>query len=69
MVNLAAWTGKDSVYPPFISINKDDDGIISITVREESLNGVCGKTISVKMDVSDFVTVLSNSTYFLLRNT
>lgn len=36
--NITAYTGssQDKPYPEFISINKEDDGMISVYVRSES---------------------------------
>lgn len=43
--NLFAYTVPGSNYPEYISINKEDDGLVSVTVRSAvKLEGACGET-------------------------
>ena len=62
--NLAAFTPVEHPYPPYISINREDDGNISITVRSSrKLHPVTGfyeegNTSSISMHESDLKKLL-----------
>lgn len=48
MKNLFAYTAFTPYYPEFVSINEEENGDVTVTVRAKcSLEGACGETISV----------------------
>ena len=51
--NLFAYTSFDPYYPEYISVNREDNGKVSITVRGKvKENGSCGETVSIELDES-----------------
>lgn len=55
MINLAAYTAPGSDYPEFLSINKNEDSSVSITVRSHAKpGGHCGDTVMITVDEAIF---------------
>jgi hypothetical protein len=63
--NLAAYTAPGCKYPEFISINKEENGNISVTVRSPRKDdGSCGDIACIEMDEPHFDILLN---YFQLK--
>jgi len=46
--NIFAYTSPESSYPEFVSINKEEDGTVMITVRSpKKTDGSCGDAASI----------------------
>lgn len=65
LTNLAAYTAPGCNYPEFISINKEENGNISVTVRSPRKDDqTCGDIACIEIDEPHFDILLN---YFQLR--
>jgi hypothetical protein len=52
--NLFAYTATGINYPEYVSVNREDNGTVSITVRNKAKeDGSCGDTASVELEASE----------------
>ena len=55
---LAAFTSNSLHYPSYINISREEN-IIFVTIREAAtVDGSCGQTASMAMELSDFFTLI-----------
>lgn len=57
---LSAWTQNEgNIYPPYVSINQEDDGTVEISVRSARLpDGQCGPTVTTTLTKEQFAVFL-----------
>jgi hypothetical protein len=54
-MNIYAYTAPSSNYPPYISINRTDNGGVSITVRSPAKDdGACGDSAMITLTQDEF---------------
>ena len=55
--NIYAYTEAHNPYPAFVSVNREDDGRVTMTVRERGHNGEKMATIDLADDLLDSMAV------------
>jgi hypothetical protein len=66
-VNISAITSPEAQFPPYISINEEKDGQISVTVRSEAKDGTCGSTSMVVLSCEEFRQLSRDCTTYIAR--
>lgn len=69
MNNVFAYTAPGCNYPEYISLNVDEQGNLTVTVRPEPAgDGVCPQTVSIKL-TPEQVKILARQLFSFANNT
>lgn len=66
-VNLSAFTPIEHPYPPYVSINREEDGRVSIAVRSKADGENCGATSVIHLSAVQAVQLFSEAQMAIAR--